>query len=217
MYKTPPPEVRKDIDREMDKLLASGVVCESQSPYSAPNVLVQKKCGGWRYCTDFRRLNKVMEKVNFPLPNIQDQLRRLKNPKVMTTMDLLKRYFEIEVNKGQKKYFGFPDGKRHIEYNRTPMGAKNYGATMATLIELVFRGLPAEFILSYLDDILVATPDFDTHLEVLEKVFTALSQAGLKLHPGKCEFARPSVTTLGYLLDESGIRPDPRNIEKNNQ
>jgi hypothetical protein len=46
MYKTPPPEVRKDIDRETDKLLASGVVCESQSAYSAPIVLVKKKCGG---------------------------------------------------------------------------------------------------------------------------------------------------------------------------
>ena len=213
-YRAPPPNVREDIDRETENLLASGVVRESQSPYSAPIVLVRKKCGGWRYCTDFRKLNKVTEKVSFPLPNIQDRLRRLGNPKVMTTMDLLKGYFQIGVAESQKKYFGFSDGKRHLEYNRTPMGAKNSGATMAALMELVFRGLPAEFILSYLDDILVATPDFDTHLEVLEKVFSALSRAGLKLHPGKCEFARSSVTTLGYLLDETGIKPDPKNLEK---
>jgi hypothetical protein len=111
MYRDPPPEVRKDIDRETDNLLALGVARESQSPYSAPIVLVRKKCGGWRYCTDFRKLNKVTEKVSFPLPNIQDRLRRLKNPRVMSTMDLLKGYFQIEVAENQKKIFGFSDGK----------------------------------------------------------------------------------------------------------
>jgi hypothetical protein len=156
----------------------------------------------------------VTKKVSFPLPNIQDRLRRLKNPKVMSKMDLLKSYFQVEVAESQKKFFGFSDGKRHLEYNRTPMGAKNSGATMAALMELVFRGLPTEFILSYLDDILVATPDVETHLEILEKVFEALSRAGLKLHPGKCEFAKASVTTLGYLLDGEGIKPDPGNLEK---
>ena len=45
-YRTPPPEVRQEIDRETDELLAMGVARESNSPYSAPIVLVKKKLGG---------------------------------------------------------------------------------------------------------------------------------------------------------------------------
>jgi hypothetical protein len=56
----------------------------------------------------------------------------------MTTMDLLKGNFQIEVAEGQKKYFGFSEGKRHLEYNRTPMGANNSSLTMAALMQLVF-------------------------------------------------------------------------------
>ena len=58
-YKAPPPKVREELDRETDKLLAAGIARESQSPYSAPIVLVKKPDGSWRYCTDFRRLNKI--------------------------------------------------------------------------------------------------------------------------------------------------------------
>ena len=126
-YKAPPPDVRKEIDQETDKLLAMGVAQESRSPYSAPIVLVRKPDGSWRYCTDFRKLNRVTEKASFPLPNIHDSLRRFKEPRVISTLDLLKGYFQIEVAEGHRKYFGFSDGRRHLEYVRTPMGAKNLG------------------------------------------------------------------------------------------
>ena len=49
-YRTPPPEVQRDIIRETDKLISAGCIRESNSPYNAPIVLVRKKCGGWRYC-----------------------------------------------------------------------------------------------------------------------------------------------------------------------
>jgi hypothetical protein len=70
------------------------------------------------------------------------------------------------------------------------MGAKNSGSTMAMLMELIIRGLLPEAVIVYLDDILIATEDFDTHLQVLERVFIALEQANLKLCPSKCKFAQ---------------------------
>ena len=214
MYKAPPPDVRREIDQQTEELIAMGVARESNSPYSAPIVLVRKKCGGWRYCTDFRRLNKVTEKASFPLPNINDSLRRFKKPTVISTMDLIKGYHQIDVAEAHRKYFGFCDGRRHMEYIRTPMGAKNSGATMAALMELVLRGLSPEYVLSYLDDIVIATPDIETHFIVMEQVFKALWEAGLKVHPGKCQFFRSKVTVLGFVISADGIAPDPRNLEK---
>ena len=76
------------------------------------------------------------------------------------------------------------------------------------------RGLPFEYFLTYLDDILIATPDEETHLVMLEKVFDALARAGLKVNPEKCVFANSSCSALGFFLDGEGVRPDKRNLEK---
>ena len=213
-YKTPPPDVREEIDRETSELISMGVAQESNSPYSAPILLVRKKQGGWRYCTDFRRLNACTVKASFPLPNIQDSIRRFRNPKVITTMDLLKGYFQVEVAEAHRKFFAFSDGRRHLEYLRTPMGAKNSGATMAALMELVMRGLPTQYVLAYLDDIIICTPDIQTHFEVIRGVFKALADSGLKVHPAKCNFFRSEAVVLGYVISEEGIKPDPHNLKK---
>ena len=123
-YKAPPPEIQKDIITETNKLLESGCIQESTSPFSAPIVLVRKKNGGWRYCTDFRRLNAATIKQSYPLPNIHDGIRRLKNPKVFSTLDLTKGYHQIKILESQRRLFAFSDGTRHLEYVRVPMGGK---------------------------------------------------------------------------------------------
>ena len=66
----------------------------------------------------------------------------------------------------------------------------------------------------YFDDVLLATPTVVTHLILLERVFAALKQAGLKVHPGKCVLAQSKIRTLGFLLDAEGIHPDPVNLAK---
>ena len=213
-FRTPPPHVRADIDKETNKLLAAGVIRPSESPYNAPIVLVKKPDGSYRYCIDLRKLNAVTEKASFPLPHITDSLRRFKDPKIFSSIDLVKGYFQVEVVESQRKYFAFSDGRRHLEFCRTPMGCSNSSATMQALMELIFRGFPPEFLLCYLDDIIVATPTIESHLVMLDKVLAALRRAGLKIHPRKCKFARSSIPALGFILSEDGIRPDPANLEK---
>ena len=94
------------------------------------------------------------------------------------------------------------------------MGAKNSSASMQFLMKLVMRGLPIEYLMVYLDDIVIATPDEETHLVMLEKVFDALVRAGLKINPEKCVFGNSSCSSLGFFLDGDGIRADDRNLGK---
>ena len=213
-HKVQEPEIRKVIDEQTQGLLAAGVLKESESPFCAPMIMVRKKLGGWRYCVDLRRINKKTDKITFPLPKIEDSMRRLKNPKIFSSLDLLKAYYQIPVVEGHQKYYAYSDGRRHLQWARCPMGAKNSGSSLALLMELVLRGLPPECIIGYLDDILIATEDWETHIKILEKLLKALEHAGLKLCPGKCHFARQEVKTLGYSLSGSGIRPDQYNLDK---
>ena len=207
-------EIRKVIEDQTDNMMANGVIKESQSPYCSPIVMARKKNGGWRYCVDLRKINEITEKVTFPVPKIEDALRRLKSPTVFSTLDLLKAYYQIPVAEEDQKYYAFSDGRKHLQFARCPMGAKNSGSTLALLMELVLRGLPPECVLGYLDDILIATEDFDTHVEILERLLTSLEKANLKLCPGKCDFVRKEVKTLGYTLSAEGIRPDDYNLDK---
>ena len=207
-------EVRKEIEDQTQGLLAAGVIKESESPYCSPMLLVKKKFGGWRYCVDLRKINKMTTKSSFPLPKIEDSLRKLKNPKVFSSLDLLKAYYQIPVVEEHQKYYAYSDGRRHLQFARCPMGAKNSGSTLALLMELVLRGLPPECVLGYLDDILVATEDWESHFAILKKLFKALEHAGLKLCPGKCHFARTEVKTLGYSLSAQGIKADDFNLDK---
>ena len=213
-YKSPPPKIRDQINRETDRLLGAGIIRESESGYNAPLVLVRKPDKTWRYCTDFRALNRNTVKSEFPLPNIFDSLRRLENPKVFSSLDLIKGFFQIPIIESHRKYYGFSDGKRKLEYCRCPMGAKNSTATMARLMELCFRGIDPKFFLSYLDDILIGSPCVKTHLQTLRKVLEALRRAGLKLHPLKCHLAQKEIKSLGFILNDQGISPDPGNLDK---
>ena len=76
-------------------------------------------------------------------------------------------------------------------------------------IENVLRGLLYKHCLIYLDDILVKSTDFASHLDCLELVFDRLYEAGLRLKPKKCDLFSTKVKFLGNLITESGIRTYP--------
>ena len=61
----------------------------------------------------------------------------------------------------------------------------------------------------YVDDVVIATPSLEDHIERLDEVFTCMKQAGLKCKPSKCEILRDSIKYLGRRVDKHGVRPDP--------
>ena len=65
----------------------------------------------------------------------------------------------------------------------------------------------------YVDDVVIATPTLEDHIERLEEVFSCMKQAGLKCKPSKCEILRDSIKYLGRLVNKHGVRPDPEAVE----
>ena len=208
------PEMREAVDNQAYEMIADGVVQPSTSPFSAPVLMVRKKLGGWRFLTDFRKINEKCNKVVYPLPRIEDSLQRLDNPQFFTSLDLTKGFWQIPIHPDDRKFFAFSTETMHLEYLVAPMGAKNSPSVLSSLMQLVLRGLPPQHIIAYLDDILIATNTMEDHLLYLDKVLAAIEKAGLKLNPAKCSFAQDSVTCLGHLLSKDGIAPDPTNINK---
>ena len=208
------PEMREVIDNQAHQMIADGLVGHSTSPFAAPIMLSKKKCGGWRFLTDFRKINERCNKVVFPLPRIEDSIQKLDNPRFFSSMDLTKGFWQIPVHPDDRKFFAFSTENLHLEYLVAPMGSKNSPSYLSSLMQLVLRGLPIQHVISYLDDILIADSNMEDHLKHLDLVLSALAKAGLKLNPSKCAFARESVVCLGHKLSREGVSPDPANIEK---
>jgi Reverse transcriptase (RNA-dependent DNA polymerase) len=99
------------------------------------------------------------------------------------------------------------------QWTTVPFGIRNGPAAFQRLLDLVLAGLTFECCLLYLDDIIVYSSSFNDHMVALDKVFTALRDAGLKLNASKCAVGVNRVTYLGHIISKNGIEVDPDKVQ----
>ncbi|UYV63435.1 hypothetical protein LAZ67_2004061 [Cordylochernes scorpioides] len=204
---------RKIIQQEVDRMMKQDIIQFSESPWSSPVVLVKKKNGSWRFCVDYRRLNKITKKDVYPLPRVDDALDNLSGARYYSSMDLRTGYWQIEVDEHDREKTAFitPDGL--YEFRVMPFGLCNAPATFERMMDTVLKGLKWNICLCYLDDIVVYGPSFEEHLKRLEVVLECLQQAGLNVNNEKCLFGSRQLKILGHVVNENGIHPDPEKVE----
>lgn len=209
-----PYHLRQEVKRQVSNLLEQGVVEESHSPWSSPVLLVPKKDGSYRFCVDFRGLNSVTERAEYPLPRVDECVESLAGSVVFTTLDLASGYWQVEVESEDRPKTAFSSDQGHFQFVTMPMGLCGAPATFQRLMDLVLRGLHWTSVLVYLDDIIIFAKSFREHQEKLAEVLTRLRGAGLKLKPSKCCFARPQVAFLGHIVSAAGVQTDLTKTEK---
>ena len=204
------PAQRAETTKLLEQMLQKKVIQPSTSPWASPIVLVRKKDGTLRFCVDYRKLNAVTRKDAYPLPRIDDALDTLGSSKWFTTLDLISGYWQVEVSDQDKEKTAFSTPEGLFEFNVMPFGLCNAPATFQRLMDAVLAGLQWSSCLVYLDDVIVPGKTFGEHLMNLRTILDRLRQAGLKLHPAKCQFGQQQVTFLGHILSEDGVAADPQ-------
>ncbi|KAF2885012.1 hypothetical protein ILUMI_21128, partial [Ignelater luminosus] len=110
--------------KELDRLLKAKIIRDSQSPWSAPVVLVLKKSPNGeekvRKCIDYRGLNCVTKKDYFPLSLIQELLERFGKSTLFSVFDVTSAYHQIDMEEDDQEKTAFTTLDDHWKYNKLP-------------------------------------------------------------------------------------------------
>jgi hypothetical protein len=124
----PPYRTPFALRQEMQKMLEKGVIRESNSPWSAPALLVPKRSldgkPKFRFCVDFRVLNSVTKFDPYPLPNFNEATATLHGSKYFSVLDCYSGFWQMNIKEEHKELTGFSVPSGHYEFNRLPFGLK---------------------------------------------------------------------------------------------
>ena len=202
--------------KEIEMLMEYDMIEPSKSPWACGVVMAKKKGGQLRFCCDFRYLNAVTIKDAYPIPRIDESLSKLGDAKFFTTLDLGSAFWQVPLRKQDREKTGFACELGLFQWKRMPFGLCNATATFQRLMAQALKSVTKKYgnlIMCYVDDVVIATPTLEDHIDRLEEVFSCMKQAGLKCKPSKCEILRDSIKYLGRLVDKHGVRPDPEAVE----
>ena len=207
------PSMQEIMDKELDKMLKEDIVEPSSSPWSSPVVLVKKPDSTYRFCVDYRKLNKVTKKDAYPLPYMTQILDRLRNAHYLSSIDIKSAYWQIMIHPDSRPKTAFTVPSRGLfQFKRMPFGLHNAPATWQRLIDSVLGADLEPSVFVYLDDIIIATADFEKHIYIVNEVLKRLKKAGLTLNWEKNQFCRHELRYLGYVVDSTGLRVDPAKV-----
>ena len=204
------PEEYDALKQVVDKQLKERLIEPTRSPFCAVPMLVPKPDGSRRMVLDFRALNSVTAKDNYPLPNITANLDALGYARLYTTMDLLQGFFQIELEPEDRYKTAFATPWGQMCYNRLPMGLTSAPGTFMRVVDAALRGLPPGLALAFVDDIITATNgDMEAHMVDVGRVFDRLIEAGFTVRCDKVYIGKTEVPYLGFLVSSAGTRPNP--------
>lgn len=202
--------LREYIDENQKK----GFIRESQSPAGYPLFFVAKKgTDKLRPVIDYRQLNEITIKNRYPLPLIGEMMDRLQGANWFTKIDLKGAYNLIRMKEGEEWKTAFRTKYGLYEYLVMPFGLTNAPATFQAFINNVLRDYLDDFVVVYLDDILIYSKNMEQHRQHVHKVLQKLTESDLRTSPDKSYFHKQEVEFLGFILTPNQIKMDPQKIK----
>jgi hypothetical protein len=119
----------------------------------------------------------------------------------------------VRIKEGDEWKTAFKTRYGHFEYNVMPFGLINAPAIFQHLINDIFRKFLDDFVVCYLDDILIFSKNREEHEQHVRPMLQKLRDAGLYTKLEKCVFHQPQVEFLGYIISNEGLIMDPKKIQ----
>lgn len=165
---------QKILDDQIKLLLKYKLIEPSNSPYSFPVTLVNKKTEGEksRLCIDFRKLNKIAIADTYPFPRIEDIIDRLAGKKYFSTLDVSCGFWHIKMRKQDIARTAFCTQREKYQWIVMPFGYRNSSAIFQRSLHRVLKEENlTQFADNIIDDILILSDTLEEHFQHSELVF----------------------------------------------
>lgn len=208
-----PYKLRGQVKDEINKMLEEQIIEKSSTNYINPIVIAKKKDNKIRICLDARKINEITKPIYDKPVNIETIIGRLKSDYIYTKLDLKNSFWLIPLAKESRKYTGFSIEGNIYHFKVCPFGLQSSSAALIRALQKILN-LYDEFCIHYIDDILLFSPDRQTHERHLGTILMTLDNAGLKLNIEKCQFFQESVEYLGYIINREGISVNQERLKE---
>ena len=160
----------QELRDQLQELLDKGFIRLSTSPWGAPILFDKKKDMTLRLCIDYWLLNRVMIKNQYPLPRIDDLFDQFRGARVYFKINLHTSYHQLRVKETDIPKTAFRTRYRHFEFTVMPFGLMNAPATFMDLMHRVFQPYLDQFVVVFVDDILIYSQsewEHEYHLRIV--------------------------------------------------
>ncbi|RVW95658.1 Transposon Ty3-I Gag-Pol polyprotein [Vitis vinifera] len=158
-------------------------------------------------------LNKVTVRNKYPLPRIDDLFDQLQGACVFSKIDLRSGYHQLRVRGEDVPKTAFRTRYGHYEFLVMPFGLTNAPAAFMDLLNRVFKSYLDQFVVVFIDDILVYSRSREEHEGHLSIVLQTLRDKQLYAKLKKCEFWLDRISFLGHVVSNDGISVDPGKVD----
>ncbi|MBW0551170.1 hypothetical protein O181_090885, partial [Austropuccinia psidii MF-1] len=205
---TASPRAREALEVHIKELIDLGVLRKvghnEQVEVTTP-VIITWNNGKSRTVGDFRGLNTYTIPQRYPIPKIHEKLTKLSQAKLITAMDGLKGFHQNALKDNAKKLLRIIVHCGIFEYARMQFGIKNAPSHYQRMKNTIFpEELSEGWLIIYIDDIIVCSETWDSHVESLQRVLQKIIQVSMKISLKKCHFAYSELKALGNV--GSGVK-----------
>ncbi|GJZ81997.1 reverse transcriptase domain-containing protein [Tanacetum coccineum] len=226
------PKIHDVIKKEVEKLLDAGLIYPiSDSPWVSPVHCVPKKGGftvvenddneliptqlvmGWRACIDYQKLNEATRKDHFPLPLMDQILKRLAGNDYYCFLDGFSGYFQIPIDPHDQEKTTFTCPYGTFAYRRMPFGLCNAPGTFQRCMIAIFHDMIKKTMEVFMEDFSVFGNSFKNCLSPVDKMLQRCEDSNLCLNWEKSHFMVKEGIVLGHKISKKGIEVDKAKVD----
>jgi len=190
----------KKVWNYLDENLKREFIRSSKSLTDYSILFVSKKNDRKWLCVDYQQLNTITRQDSYSLSLIEELQDWLEEVKYFTSLNLKDVYYQVRMKEDKEWKMTFWMRYRHYEYTVMSFELKNVFTIFQWLINDTLREYLDDFVITYLNDILIYSEDFEMHCKHVQKILKKLKERALYVKQSKSRFETQKVKFLDYVI-----------------